>query len=177
MQKLAASDMINALTHLSGLLPVGRQVRLIAGGGGAMVLAHAFPIATSDIDAIPTNIAVDEFDVFVKQTAMDLNLPGDWLNPYFSTFSHVLPLDYEKRLIRVFSSESLVMDALGRTDLLVMKCFAHRPKDISHALALVRGGADLKTVEARIEALKIRNIPGCAQAFEFLDEIIEKVEE
>lgn len=107
----------------------------------------------------------------------DLNLPGDWLNPYFSTFSHVLPLDYKTRLIRVFNSPTLVMDALGQTDLLVMKCFAHRSKDISHAKALIQGGADLKIVEARIEALKSRRIPGCRQAFEFLDEIIEMTEE
>ncbi len=167
MQRLFAADMIKALTHLSRLLPTSKQVRLIAGGGGAMVLAHSFPMATSDLDALPTNIDGSEFDVYVKQVALDLDLSADWMNPYFSTFSHVLPLDYEKRLIRVFDSPTLVMDALGQTDLLVMKCFAHRPKDISHAKALIRRGADLKIVEDRIEALKARQIPGCAQAFEF----------
>ncbi|NUM88783.1 MAG: hypothetical protein HUU37_06245, partial [Bdellovibrionales bacterium] len=101
-------------------------------------------------------------------------LPGDWLNPYFSTFSYVLPADYEKRLIGVFSGRNLTALALGKEDLLIMKCFAHRQKDVGHARKLIRAGADLEIVEGRIQSLIERRIPGAQEALDFLDEVSEE---
>jgi hypothetical protein len=34
--------------------------------------------------------------------AHELDIPADWLNPYFATFTHVLPMDFEARLTTVF---------------------------------------------------------------------------
>lgn len=54
-----------------------------------------------------------------------------------------------------------------------MKCFAHRPKDISHTKALLRLGLDLKKVEDHIEFLKSKRIPEAQKALDFLDENLE----
>ena len=116
-----------------------------------MVLAHGYPLATSDVDALPKQTSFEEIDAAVKRVAIELNLPSDWLNPYFSSFTHVLPADFTSRLVRVFSRERLSVEALGREDMLIMKCFAHRPKDLGHARALLRLGVDLTVVEAAIE--------------------------
>lgn len=166
--------MIKALEELDGELP--KNVTLIMGGGGAMILAHAFPLATSDIDAIPKGMSIEELDVYVKKVSMKLMIPGDWINPYFSTFSHVLPASYAERLVTVFTGRSLTVKALGKEDMLIMKCFAHRAKDIPHAKQLIRKNADLIFVEKHIESLVKNKIPEANAAIDFLDDLREQME-
>lgn len=147
------------------------HVTLILGGGGAMVLAHQFPLATMDLDAAPVGEDFSILDPLVKEIAKELNLPGDWLNPYFSTFSHTLPDDFKSRLIEVFHGKNLSAKALGKEEMLILKCFAHRQKDIPHAKALVKLQADIKFVEKHIESLKKKRIPGSDEALDFLDDV------
>jgi len=156
---------------------LSRSVRLLMGGGGAMILAHGYPLATSDIDAVPVGLAVEEIDPFVKEVARELHLPGDWLNPYFSTFSYTLPEDYADRLIRVFDGRFLRVDALGCEEMLIMKCFAHRPKDVGHARKLIQAGADIRRVEERIHHLKTKGIQEAPAALDFLDDVLEGMDE
>lgn len=168
---MTAETMLKALSALDRLLP--KKTTLMIGGGGAMLLAHRFPLATSDVDAVPQGLSSDELKPYIESVAKSLGLPGDWLNPWFSSFTFVLPVDYESRLIEVLSGKNLVVRALGREDLLIMKCFAHRKKDVAHARALVRAGADLDVVYERIEELERKKIPDAADARTFLDEIAE----
>jgi Nucleotidyltransferase of unknown function (DUF6036) len=170
-QRISKIQFLGALERLNELLPT--KVTLIAGGGGAMILGHHFPLATTDLDAIPKSISVEELDPLVKKIAQEQNLPLDWLNPYFTTFTHTLPSDYGQRLIRVFEKDRLEVFALGREDLLIMKCFAARNKDMAHARALIKAGANLEFVENHLEALKRRSIPGADRALDFLDQLIE----
>jgi len=157
-------------------LYLAKPLTLYMGGGTSMVLAHGYPLATSDVDALPKQTSFEEIDAAVKRVATELNLPSDWLNPYFSSFTHVLPADFTTRLVRVFSAERLAVEALGREDMLIMKCFAHRPKDLGHARALLRLGVDLAVVEAAIEACRKRGIPGAQQALDFLDDLLAGVD-
>lgn len=168
-KNLTQNQMIQALKALDQLLNV--SIELTIGGGGAMVLAHRFPLSTTDIDAVPRGIELGELDPLVKQVAEQLSLPKDWLNPYFSTFGHVLPADYSERLILVFQGENIRAQALGKEDLLVMKCFAGRQKDVPHARALVKNKADSDFVEKHIRSLIQKRIPGAEKALEFLHEI------
>lgn len=172
MDKLLTKDlMLKALKALDKRRTA--PLTLILGGGGAMILAHKFPLATLDLDAIPVGSDFSELDLHVKEIAKELNLPGDWLNPYFSTFSHTLPSDFKSRLITVFKGTHILAQALGREDMLILKCFAHRQKDIPHARALIKNGADLKLVERQIEELKKKGIPGANEALDFLDDVTE----
>lgn len=107
----------------------------------------------------------------LNKSAKSLTCPPDWLNPYFLTFTHTLPQDYGQRLIKVFDGRSLEALALGREDLLIMKCFAGRAKDIAHARALIKAGANIKFVEKHIESLKKKRIPGTDKALDFLDDL------
>ena len=54
-----------------------------------------------------------------------------------------------------------------------MKCFAQRKKDIAHARALIRDGADVELVFDQIEKLANKKIPKSKEAFDFLEEIID----
>lgn len=167
--QLTKDLMIRALTHLDKLVP--RPLQLIVGGGGALLLTDLFPLATADIDAIPKGMGADELGDYVKAVAKELNISGDWLNPYYSTFTHVLPADFSKRMQEVFRGKMIVAMALGKEDMLIMKCFAHRKKDIPHARSLVRAGADVDFVSRHMESLRSKN-PQTQQALDFLDDIL-----
>lgn len=178
MGPLTADLMRQALHRLDELL-VERKcdpVTLIVGGGGAMILAHGFPLGTTDIDAVPTGMELADLDLLVKQIAAEHKLAPDWLNPYFATFAHVLPEDYGDRLVDILNGQRLRARALGRDEMLIMKCFAHRQKDVGHAKALIRGGARVKFAEAQIDALAAKRIPGTEAALDFLQDVLEQLE-
>lgn len=167
---LTAQQMLAALQALDQLLD--RPIRLIIGGGGAMILAHHFTLATADIDGVPgAGATAEELDPPIKQVAQKLQIAPDWLNPYYATFTHVLPADYGARLETVYQGAHLKVEALSKDDLLIMKCFAGRMKDRAHARALIQKGADAGFVEAHIEKLIEKNIPKAKEALDFLDEV------
>ncbi len=153
-----------------------KPLKLVMGGGGAMIFAHGFPLATTDVDAIPKGLEIHELDLLTKEVALELHLPPDWLNCYFASFAFVILPDYEKNLISVFTGDYLVVAALSAEDMLIMKCFAHRAKDISHAKALIKNGVNLQKVEQQIEKLKAKKIPEAKAALDFLDELLEQME-
>lgn len=155
---------------------LGAPLILIMGGGGAMISAYDYPLATSDVDAIPKGLDVHELDELSKQVAQELQLPSDWLNCYFSTFAFVVLSDYAENLIQVFVGKFLTVNALSKEDMLIMKCFAHRAKDVGHAKSLVKKGANLKKVEQQLEFLKSKKIPDAQAALDFLDDILEQLE-
>lgn len=153
-------------------------LHLIMGGGGAMLLAHQFPLSTSDVDAVPTlGLSLVELAPLIQAVAKELSLAGDWLNPHYASFTHVLPSDYGHRLIEVVNLPKLKVSALSKEDLLIMKCFAGREKDVIHARALLKKGADRNFVSAHIKALGQKRIPGCEKAEKFLDEMVRFFEE
>ncbi len=151
---------------------LSKNITLIMGGGGAMIFAHGFPLATTDVDAIPKGIEQSELDLLSQQVAREINLPSDWLNGYFATFSYVVLPDFEENLIVVFTGKYLTVKCLSSEDMLIMKCFAHRPKDISHAKALLKKGVNLSKVENHIEYLKSKKIGEAQKALDFLDELL-----
>ncbi len=170
---LTKEQVHEAFRALDGKLPV--PARLIMGGGTAMTLAYGIPVRTTDVDAYPAGVSFDELAPLVREVARELSLPGDWINPHYSTFAHVLPSDYGSRLREVFRGERLVVQALGPEDLLLMKCFAGREKDVGHALALLRKKPDLGVVETRLEELLAKRTPGAEKAADFLDDLKDQL--
>ncbi len=173
MKNLVKESMLKALERLNQLLD--QPVTLIVGGGSAMILAHDFKLGTSDIDALPKGIELGMIDPLIKQIAKEQNLAPDWLNPYYSTFAYTLPSDYGDRLICVFQGTNLKALALGKEEMLIMKCFAHRQKDVTHAKALIKGGANIAQVETHLEHLRKKRIPGAENALDFLDDIRDQL--
>lgn len=170
---LTKNVMTTAFLALDQLLD--RDVVLILGGGGAMILAHGYPRGTTDVDAFPVGIDLSLLDAIVKKVAEELSLPKDWMNPYFSTFAHTLPQDYSQRLIEVFRGKHLIVRALSKEEMLIMKCFARRQKDIAHAKALMLAGVKFDIVEKQIQVLLEKRIPGAKEALDFLDDVRDQV--
>jgi hypothetical protein len=150
-----------------------RPVALVVGGGTAMMLAYGLPVRTTDVDAYPRGVAFEEIQPAIRAVAKRRGLAPDWVNPHFETFAHVLPSDYGARLRPVFAGERLEVAALGVEDLLVMKCFAGREKDVGHARALLRRRPDLAIVERRLHELAERRVKGAREALDFLDDLGE----
>jgi hypothetical protein len=150
---------------------LARPVTLVVGGGAAMMLAYRLPVRTADVDAYPREATLDEIAPAIRKVAKQLRLAPDWINPYYETFAHVLPADYAKRLVSVFEGRSLRVDALGAEDLLVMKCFAGREKDVGHARALLKRTPDLGIVERRLTELVDKRVKGAQEALDFFDDL------
>lgn len=166
---------IETLVSLDGL--ISKPLKLLVAGGGAMILAHQYPLATYDMDAIPfqSDWTIGELDIVVKKVAELLNLSPDWLNPYFATFSYVLPKDYHKRLISIYEGKYLRAVALGAEDLLIMKCFAGRGKDVGHARYLLKKCKHIDFVEKHLEHLLEEGFPKAQETLDFFDEIKSQV--
>lgn len=150
---------------------VEAPVTLIVGGGTAMMLAHGLPVRTRDVDAYTATGHLDDLAPALRDVARELGLSSDWLNPYFETFTHVLPPDYGSRLREVFAGGRVRVMALGVEDLLIMKCFAGREKDVGHARALLKKRPDLALVDGRIQQLIEKGIKGAREAGDFLDDL------
>ncbi len=170
-QPLDAKRMKRALELLDAEIP--SPARLVVGGGAAMVLAYKHPLATQDIDAFAAKggLRLADLDAAAKVIAKKLDIEPDWLNSHFDTFTAVLPADYATRLRRVFTGKQLVVDALGPEDLLVMKCFAGRDKDLPHARKLVKIAADLSIVDRQLALLVERRYLGAEKAADFFDDL------
>jgi predicted nucleotidyltransferase len=162
-----------ALEKLDALLD--RDVHLVIGGGGAMILAYGIPLRTEDVDAFPRRSGdLRAIQDRAREVASELDIVPDWLNQHFETFVHVLPSDYAARLRRVLDGKHLKVDALGPEDLLIMKCMAGRDKDRPHARRLLREATDLALVDRHLSELAERRIPKAEQACEFFDALKEE---
>src|SRR5690606_23177040 len=91
--------------------------------------------------------------------------------PHFETYTGVLPPDYAQRLRRIFEGANLIVDALGPEDLLLMKCFAGRAKDLPHARRLAqRDDIGLDLGDAPISRLVARRYPSAERAADYFDD-------
>ena len=170
-----AQQMKAALQALDDEIP--EPLRLLVGGGAAFVLAHHIPLSTMDIDGIPyqTKLELAEIDRVVKKVAKKLNLPPDWLNTYFATFTYSLPKDYGSRLVSIFKGKRLTAFALSKEDLLIMKCFAGREKDLPHARALLKKGLKTSLVAKHLQHCIEIGLPKAQRASDFFYDLCEQM--
>jgi len=167
--------MLGAFKALDEKLKV--PAKIIIGGGAAMILAHDIPLSTMDIDGLLVSSAIEpaELDPLVKKVAQELKINPHWFNSYFGTFTYTIPADYEKRLIDVFGGKNLKVSAFGIEDLLIMKCFSGREKDIGHARALALKCKNLKFVDDHIQGLADKGLPGSKEALDFFDDVRDRI--
>ncbi len=157
--------------------PQLKNLQLLMGGGAAFALGYQVPLHTADIDAIPLRSPIEPhlLDKLVKEVGRELNISPDWLNPYFGTFLVHLPPDYGERLKEVFSGKILKVLVLGKEDLMILKCFAGREKDMPHAKTLLKKGLDITFVQNHLEVSIAKKIPGSQDALDFLFEALDQL--
>jgi hypothetical protein len=177
MKTLKSKDMRLALAALDKLLSSPTQ--LLIGGGAAMALAYKLPLSTADVDGLVFKSIITQAELMplVHRVAQELDLPKDWLNSHFNTFLFALPPDYVTRLQTVFTGSHLTAHALGREDMVILKCCAGRDKDLPHARALMKQGIDRNLVSNHLQTLMERGIPNASAAADFFDELCDQVPE
>lgn len=164
-----------ALKALDRIIP--ESLHLLIGGGAAFLLAHQIPLSTEDIDGIPfrSKMKPADLDPYIKKVAASLGLPSDWLNQYFAIFTYSLPKDYGERLVKILAGKKLTAWALGKEDLLIMKCFAGREKDIPHGLALLKKPLNTKIVADHLHACAEEGLPNAQKACDFFYDMCEQL--
>ncbi len=172
MKNLSKNRVFKALKRLDELAP--HSFEMIIGGGVAMLCAYDSPLHTWDVDAILKHITLDKIKKSVLQVAKELNLPADWLNSWFSSFTHNLPSDFSKRLQLLFKGKKITAYALGKEDLLILKCCAHRPKDKGHARILIRKKANHHFVMKHLEQLLKKKLLPDTKPIEFLEDLLDE---
>lgn len=172
---MTKTKMLDAFKRLDQLIL--KPARIIIGGGAAMMAAYQIPISTQDVDGVPDrgSMELSEFKKEVRRVGKELGLPPDWLNDYFSTFLFVLPSDYGSRLVTLYRGLKIEVCALGKEELVIMKLFAGREKDLPHARVLMKKGADLKIVDLRLDELVEKRIPGAQKAADLFSDLCDEL--
>ncbi|MCY4513012.1 MAG: DUF6036 family nucleotidyltransferase, partial [Bdellovibrionales bacterium] len=127
-KELNKKDVLKAIQALDTI--ADKAFEIIITGGSAMMYSYKFPLGTIDVDVIIRKAELNEVDKYIKKTAKKLNLAPNWMNMWVSSFAHYLPNDYEKRLNIIFKGKKIIAKTIGKEDILILKCFAHRGKDV-----------------------------------------------
>ena len=151
-----------------------KNIQMAIGGGGSMMLHHNYDGMTVDIDAVPTNIDFEEIKPYITEVSIELGLSVDWINPFYSTFTHYLPTDASARMKEVFSGQCLTVKSLGAEDILVMKLMAGRNKDRPHIMHLKKQKLNLPIIENRLEELLKIHPAEAQKALDWFDEIFNE---
>ena len=75
--------------------------------------------------------------------AQDRGLPDGWLNTSVQSYLDVLPPDYETRIKSLRPFGRLSVSLLSRRDVIVMKFFSGRPKDLLDLQQIAPTAAEL----------------------------------
>ena len=116
----------------------------------------------------------DQLKKITHQIAKERDLPGDWINSWYSGFTHNLPKNFGDRLELIFQGKKITAYALSAEDMLILKCCAHRPKDVSHARILIRKNPNHQFVRKHLKSLIKKKLLPDEKAVEFLDDILDR---
>ena len=124
------------------LADVGLSFDAIVIGGSALCLLGVTDRPTRDFDVLAPLLSAEVSSgarSFARaQRELNVDLGDDWLNNGPMQLTEVLPSDWRIRVQPLFKGSALVLDTLGRPDLLKTKLFAlcDRGTDLSDCLAL-----------------------------------------
>lgn len=118
-------------------------------GGAALIAMGVINRKTKDIDClfpeIPAEIKQASREFAIEYPNFDLI--DNWLNNGPSSLVNDLPGDWQDRLVTIYAGSSVVLQTLGRIDLLRTKLFAlcDRLEDWPDCIALAPTAAELDT--------------------------------
>ena len=148
---LARSDFARALQAL------GQRVRgrteVVLGGAGALILTGQLDRVTDDGDVLRSSPDIGQLQADIRAVAETLDLPPGWLNGSIQSYTDVLPPDYEVRLMSLPTWGKLHVAVIHRKDVIVMKLFAGRPRDITDVIALAPSVDELDFVRTQLPRL------------------------
>lgn len=103
-----------------------------------------------DVDVAVSDPRLAVLWPMIEAVADELDLPPRWLNDGAKAFAGVLPPDYGTRLVPVGTFGRLVVQAIGRSDFIVMKLFAMRAEDVDDLRTLRPTPAEIAFARAQL---------------------------
>lgn len=159
---LTRSELEGALAALGAACREDTTVLL--GGSAALILTNVLRRATNDGDVIASRPDLGRLQAAIRTVAQDRGLPDGWLNGSVQSYIDVLPLDYEARIKSLRRFGRLSVSLLGRRDVIVMKFYSGRPKDLLDLEQIAPTAAELAFVArevprlAKIDAARARRM-------------------
>jgi hypothetical protein len=130
------------LEHFDDFLEArGLRLDAIIVGGSALVLIGIIDRPTRDVDVLSPDLAPSITDASrafaLEMRSRGIELGDAWLNNGPSSLSRVLPDGWIHRTQPAFAGRALMLETLGRTDLLKTKLFAlcDRGTDLADCIA------------------------------------------
>ncbi len=152
------SDDLTQSSFVEALQTLGKRVRgrteIVLGGAGALMLTGQLSRVTDDGDVLRSHPDLGKLQEDIRAVADALDLPAGWLNGSIQAYLDILPPDYESRLITLPPWGKLHVAVVHRKDVIVMKLFAGRPRDMVDVIALNPSVDELQFVCEHIPRLR-----------------------
>ncbi|HEY5087294.1 MAG TPA: DUF6036 family nucleotidyltransferase [Gemmatimonadaceae bacterium] len=145
-------------------------VSLVLGGSAALILGDTLQRPTDDGDVVTSEPGFDQLGPLIRDVADAERLPPGWLNESIQSYTYILPPDYTTRLVTVPPFGRLHVSLLSRRDVLLMKVYGMRPRDIEDMRALVPTTDELAFVAAQITHIAMKEPEKAQDMRDFLDE-------
>jgi hypothetical protein len=120
-----------------------RPAYVLIGGAGALILGGELQRATMDCDVLLSQPEIGQLLGDIRAVAEECGLVGGWLNGSAQSYAEILPPDYSSRLRSLPTFGRLQVMLLHRQDVLVMKLYAARPRDLADIAVLAPTAAEL----------------------------------
>jgi Nucleotidyltransferase of unknown function (DUF6036) len=168
MEKMGEDDLRTALNALGER----RRTRtdIVVGGAGALILTGELPRATSDFDVLYSDPDMGQLQEDIRAIADQFNLTPEWLNGSIQSYLDVLPPDYQTRLRTFPTRGNLHIALLHRQDVIVMKLFAGRPRDLNDVAVLQPTLEELDFVRHELSRLELIDPARSLRIQSFLDQ-------
>ncbi len=161
-------------TLWAALAALGRQtnqpVSLVLGGSAALILGEALRRPTDDGDVVASEPDLGKLQSAIREVADDQHLPPGWLNSSIQSYTYVLPADYRSRLVELPPFGRLRVWLLGRPDVILMKVYGLRPRDVDDLRAIAPTRDELEFVGAQVGRIAAKEPEKAAVVRAFLDE-------
>jgi len=133
---------------------VHQPTRVLIGGAGALILGGELNRATMDCDVLLSHPDMGQLQGYIRTVAERCGLPSGWLNGSAQTYAEILPPDYESRLHSLPPFGRLQVMVLHRQDVLVMKLYAGRPRDLADITALAPTDREIQFAHGQLARLR-----------------------
>jgi hypothetical protein len=143
-----------ALTRLGSTLR--EPASLTLGGSAALLLTGMLDRLTDDGDVVESSVDFGRLLDAVRAVEVAEQTPSGWLNTSIQAYTHVLPDDFRTRLVRLPPLQRLDVSVLSRSDVILMKVYAHRPRDLQDLLAVTPSPEELAFVEQSLPRIGAR---------------------
>jgi len=161
-------------TLWTALEALGRRapypVSLVLGGSAALILRDALRRPTDDGDVVSSEPGLDQLQPLIRDVANTEQLPAGWLNGSIQSYTYILAPDYTERLVELPPFDRLRVSLLSRQDIVLMKVYGMRPRDVADLQSLAPSFDDLQFVSRNVARIALKEPQKAREMRAFLDE-------